>query len=388
LSCRLAILRGWERVHHGDVQTFAELARHGYEVRMVCSTKSRITEQQARMPLQRLPTPAFWGRFTRTIAGGYLMGLVSPIRYYDEYLYGFSRAVRDVDVLCGIDLMHPTCYQALREKRRGKRLVIQFWDNVPFNWPHDRPLREHYDAVLDGADHFLVFSDDADRTLRQQGVAAERRSRVNLGIDTAVWRPGASEKPRREALQVLCVGQVVWRKGIHTVLEAMDLAEVPVDLTVVGTGTEEARLRWMVEQRQRRGRPRLASHVRFLGPRFGEELLRLRQEADVQVAMSIPTPQWREQLNQSMLEGMACGLPPIASESGALPEIVRDGVEGLLVPPDFPPALADAFTRLAREPETRRRLGLASRQRIERDFELTRQGQALAEILRAKVQAP
>lgn len=388
MTCRIAVLRGWERLHLGDLHLYAQLPRYGYGVELVCSTRSRITEEEARMPIRRLRTPAVVGRVARTVAGGYLLGLVSPYRYYHEYLRGFSRAVRDVDVLCTHDPMHPTTYQAILEQRRGKKVVVQYCENIPYNWPHNRPLREHYETVFDRADHWIAISRDAERSLRDQGVPRERVSQLDVGIDLEFWRPPPTERPPREALRVLFVGQLLWTKGVQTVFEAMELADVPLELTIVGVGPEGPRLRWLLEQRRKRAGSRLASRVKFVDRLPLAELLRLRQESDIQVVPSIPKPTWREQLNWALLEGLACGLPAIASATGAMPEIVRDNQEGILVPPDYPQALAGALARLAREPETRRRMSLQARARMEERFELTRQARVLEEIFRTKVQAP
>ena len=70
---------------------------------------------------------------------------------------------------------------------------------------------------------------------------------------------------------------------------------------------------------------------------------------------------------------MSCGLPVVASRVGAIPEVVDgDGERALLVPPGRPDALAAAMGSLAADPELRRRLGEASRQRILDEFTLER----------------
>jgi glycosyltransferase involved in cell wall biosynthesis len=388
MTTRVAVVRGVEQINAGELGVYAELQKYGYDVELLCSARSRVTEAQAGMRIRRRRTPAIVGRVTKTIPGGFLVGLVSPYRYYHQYLLGFSKAVRDDDVLCPVDLGHPTSYQAIAERKRGKKVVVQCWDNIPFNWPHDRPLREHYEAVLDGADHFLAFTRDAAAALFQMGVRAERVSQLNIGLNLDYWKPGPSPPPPGGRLRALFVGRLHWSKGVHTLIEAVHLAHAPIELTIVGAGPEEERLRWLVDQRLRRGNPTAAASIRFVGPKYGDELLRLRQSMDVQVVLSIPTPQWREQLNQSMLEGMACGLPPIASQSGAITEAVTDGVNGWLVPPDRPAELAAAFDRVATNPDERLRMGRMARQRMESEYELVRQGRALAEVMRTKVREP
>jgi glycosyltransferase involved in cell wall biosynthesis len=379
---RFTVVRGVERINFGELGIYARLAQHGFAPELLCARGSRVREEDAGMPIRRLATPLLAGRLTSTVPGGYLVGRVSPVRYYHQYLRGFHRAVRDSTILCPVDLGHPSSYQSVQERRYGKRVLVQCWDNIPYNWPHDRPLREHYDAVLDGADKFLAMTDDSDRTLRAEGVARDRILRINMGLRVDVWHPPSVPRTRREALDLLFVGRIEWAKGLHTVLEAIELVRRPVRLTVVGAGSQEARLRWMIAERKQRGNPTLECSVQFVGPKYGTDLLEMRQRADVQVVPSIPTPQWREQLNQSLLEGLACGLPAIVSEGGAVTEAVADHDNALLVPPDLPQRWASAIEFLADHPEERERMARRARERIEAEYNLDRQGPRLAELLR------
>jgi len=385
VAVRFAVVRGVERINFPELGIYAGLRAEGFEPELICSTRSRVTESDAGMPIRRLRVPPIASRIAPTLVGGYLIGRVSPYRYYHQYLLGFHRAVRAVDVLCPVDLGHPTSYQSVRERRFGKKVVVQCWDNIPFNWPHDRPLHEHYEAVLDGADHFLALTDDSRRALRTMGVAEERISRINIGVDTKFWSPPETPREGRPPLALLFVGRLDWAKGVHTLIEALDLVQAPVRLTVVGAGSQETRLRWLVEARAKRGRPAAAASIQFLGPRYGQELRQLRQVSDLQVVPSIPTPQWREQLNQAMLEGFSCGLPAIASATGAIPEALTSGENGILVPPDAPLEWARAIDHMAEHPDERRRMGERARDRIVEGYDVARQGHALATVLRERL---
>lgn len=383
----IGVVRGAENINVTELGMYAQLLQHGFEVQLVCSAWTWVTEADAGMPQRRLSPPPLSGRLARTVPGGFLIGQVSPYRYLHQYLRGFHRAVADLDVLSPVDLGHPTSYQSILERKYGKKVLLYCAENIPFNWPNDRPLREHYDAVLDGADHFLALSQGAQQALKSQGVRAERISRVNVGVDTSFWKPAATPKSTpSNRLQLVFVGRLHWQKGLQTLLEALELATAHVDLTVIGTGPDEAHIRWLLDQRARRGNPELKSHVRFVPERVSrEELLRYRQVADVQVVPSIPTSQWREQMNFAMLEGLSCGVPVIASNTGGIPEAVTHGSEGLLVAPDNPPELAAGIDRLAADSDTRREMGLRARERMVREFNLVRQGELLAGVVREKV---
>jgi glycosyltransferase involved in cell wall biosynthesis len=79
-------------------------------------------------------------------------------------------------------------------------------------------------------------------------------------------------------------------------------------------------------------------------------------------------PSYREGVPRSLLEAAACGLPIIASDVPGCREVVKHGVNGLLVPPRDAVALACAIRHLQQDPETRRRMGAAGREAVVRDF--------------------
>jgi glycosyltransferase involved in cell wall biosynthesis len=88
------------------------------------------------------------------------------------------------------------------------------------------------------------------------------------------------------------------------------------------------------------------------------------------------------------MEAMAAGLPVVASRLSGIPELVTDGVSGLLVPPADPVALADALQRLAGDPELRARLGDAGRATVLRDFDVDRNAAVLAARFAASPDRP
>jgi glycosyltransferase involved in cell wall biosynthesis len=75
-----------------------------------------------------------------------------------------------------------------------------------------------------------------------------------------------------------------------------------------------------------------------------------------------------EGLGSAAIEAMACGRPVVATRAGGLPEVVEDGVSGLLVPPADDRALADAIVRVLRDPALASRLAAGARARVESAF--------------------
>lgn len=380
----IGVVRGAENINVAELGVYSRLPKYGgHHVELVCSDRTWVTPADAGMPQRRLAPPPVVGRIAKTTAGGYLVGRFSRYRYLHQYLTGFHRAVRDFGVLAPVDLGHPTSYQSVLEKRFGKKVIVQCWENIPFNWPSDRPLRYHYEAVLREADHFVAPTEGSRRALRAEGVGDRRISRVNTGIDTSFWKPSDPYPPPSSGpLKMLFVGRLHWQKGVHTVIEAMGQIPRPVHLTIVGRGPELARLSWLLSRYAQANGGGTARNVQIVTERMPQEQLRLlRAQSDVQVVPSIPTAQWREQMNLGMLEGMACGLPVIASNTGGIPEAISQGAEGILVSPDNPTEFAEAIERMDADPGLRARMGRAARERILRDYEVEKQAQRLAGVI-------
>ena len=107
----------------------------------------------------------------------------------------------------------------------------------------------------------------------------------------------------------------------------------------------------------------LEDHVRFLGVLAGPA-----KEAALASAGCVVLPSYVEAMPMVILEAMAHGRAVIATDVGAVAEVITDGVEGFVIPPGDADALTGAMMRLAEDPSLRRRMGQAGRRRAEQCF--------------------
>jgi len=179
-------------------------------------------------------------------------------------------------------------------------------------------------------------------------------------------RPGERTRTRRklgvedDEVLILMVGNLRRRKGHAVLLEA--LAELhrtgcasPWQLAIAGDGRQRESLTRLTAELG------IADRVQLLGHR--DDIPDLQAAADI-----FAMPSYWEGMPLSILEGMIVGKAIVASNVGGIPEMLRDGDSGLLVPAGDPLALAHALRRLIEDPAQRERLGAAARRRAEAEF--------------------
>lgn len=203
---------------------------------------------------------------------------------------------------------------------------------------------------------------------------------VHCGVDTGVFRARSHETPYEEGenpFTILCVGTLHEVKGQAYLIEACrQLQErgFSFECHFVGDGPDKKSLTELVEQAA------LSDKVRFHGRLTRDAIARLLLDADVLVAPSVPSRDGRrEGIPVVLMEAMGSGVPVIASDLSGIPELVNDQLTGLLIAPGDPTALAAALGSYINEPELRRRLGCAGREKVVGEFDLNKNADRLAQ---------
>jgi glycosyltransferase involved in cell wall biosynthesis len=207
-------------------------------------------------------------------------------------------------------------------------------------------------ATLGLADVIVVLSSAEREAFRRFGVAPPVLALPNA-VDCSSYE--ARAQPRATTarpLRVLYLGRLVREKGLYELIEGLRRARAQgaaAELILAGDGPEAAAL--------------VAAGglepVAFVGPVRGADKMALLRWADV-----LALPSYSEGLPYALLEGMAAGLPAIATRVGAIPEVVADGVNGVLLEPRSPQAIAAAIHALGRDRDALARMGEASRATI------------------------
>ena len=228
--------------------------------------------------------------------------------------------------------------------------------------PEERSVGEV--MVVRAADAIVAFSrHERDALVRFYDASADKVDVIPCGVDVDLFRPVDRDEARRElglgdGGVVLFVGRLEPLKGVDILLRAvaqLELADTTRTLIVGGdlhADAEAARLTALC------GELGIAERVSFLGRMAQQELPAILQRGR---RVSV-LPSYYESFGLVALESMACGTPVMASRVGGLPTIVKDGVNGYLIPSRSPEPFADGLDVLLGNPAIRQAMSEASRE--------------------------
>jgi colanic acid/amylovoran biosynthesis glycosyltransferase len=238
-----------------------------------------------------------------------------------------------------------------------------------------------YERLFRRGECFLAVSGHWQQRLEALGCPPDRTAVHRMGVDCSRFgfRPRGLDPGG--AMRVVSVARLVEKKGIDCGLRAVARAlcrHPGIEYTIIGDGPLRGRL---TAQAAELG---LSRHVRFLGwmdrERIAAELARMH----VFLAPSRTAVDGdAEGVPVALIEAMACGMPVVSTRHSGIPELVEDGVSGLLVPEGDVEALADGLSRLASSPAAWPDIGRAGRAKVAAEFDIERLNDRLVERLRA-----
>lgn len=334
-----------------------------------------------------------WARYTRfagieAIVALFALLLTRPLalgRAVAQLIAGYRRQPR----LClkSLALVPKAAAMARRARRRGVDHVhaefaghpaTSAWLMHRFGGPaYSVSCRAHdifrtqamLDRKLGEASAVRTVSEFGRAFLRERlpSLATREIAVIHSSVDLARIAP-AEAAPSRDPFRILFVGALEPKKGVEYLLEAL-AAAVPRlgawSCDIVGDGPSRGRLE---AQTASLG---LAPHVRFLGGLDFDAVSEAYRRARLCVAPSIIGPGGRQEgIPNVMIEALAFQRPAIATAISGIPELIRDGETGLLVPQGDAAALAQAILRVRGDPEAAEAMARRGRAFVEAHFDL------------------
>jgi len=287
-----------------------------------------------------------------------------------QILFGLEKLADKFDIFHTADPHYYYSYQLakLRSRNLIKKLILTSWETIPANNESISRKKLIKRFTLKQVDEFICHTNRAKRALIKEGVDERKIEMVRLGVDINRFKfqfPN-SNFPIRQAqgpefiegqtiskfqfpkINILFVGRLVKEKGVEDLQRAM-------------AAIKNSRIKL-----------KIVSSVAY------EQMPRVYQNADILVLPSKTTKTWEEQYGMVLVEAMACGLPIVAYDSGAIAEVI--GGVGILVKEDDVDGLRRAILELINDSNLRAKLGKMGRERVICEFDSLKTAKKLAKI--------
>ena len=220
-----------------------------------------------------------------------------------------------------------------------------------FDYPHPRIIDKEVQEYEE-ADGIAIASQFVRETFIKRGVPASKLLLAHYGVNLTNFYPA----PKRDKVfRVIHCGNISVRKGVHYLLQAFGELKLPeAELWLIGSLADEIR-------------PFLARfaspNIRHLGPFPERELHKYYSQGSVYCLNSI-----EDGFGMTLVQAMACGLPVITTTNTGAADAVRDGRGGCIIPIRDVAALKEKLLFFYENPEERRRMGEAARERVRNGF--------------------
>lgn len=335
----------------------------------------------------------------RAVGAANLRALLrSPLRYLMVWLTVVREHVREPTTLIRALALLPSCVHLARlVKREGVDHVHAHFATFPLlaAWVAHRLTGTSYSVTVHAHDlfvsramlpvklsacGFVVSISEYNRDYLAEQVDESLPARthvVRCGVAPGRYRR-ASPRAAGQVLELLSVGSLQPYKGQTYLVEAcrrLRDSGVSFRCRVIGEGAERLRLEQLIAQHG------LQEQVLLLGAQDEDQVAALLATADVYVQPSVVAKNGQmEGIPVALMEAMAAELPVIASRLSGIPELVRPGSTGWLVPPEDEAALAAAVREVAADPATAARTARAGRELVEAEYDLHANVQQLATL--------
>jgi glycosyltransferase involved in cell wall biosynthesis len=207
---------------------------------------------------------------------------------------------------------------------------------------------------------------------------------VPMGINPDDFA-GSRSAGSPETKMVLFVGRLIELKGVNYLIRALRIIrpDYPrLQLVVIGDGPARSQLEEEVVNSN------LESVVTFTGSLGRDLICRYYNQADIFVLPSITLHEQSEGLGVVLLEAMASGVPVIGTNTGGIPDIIEDNVNGFLVPPGDPGAIARAILSILEDADLAERFRKAGLKTVQENFSWERITEVFMEIYRTAMESP
>ncbi len=321
--------------------------------------------------------PPQWGHqpLDRAFTNGYRL-LVEPVRFNGNFhMHHYPTLAQRIAAL-NPHIVHIdeepynlATYLALRAaKRHGAKALFFSWQNINRSYPPPFSWMERW--VLKNIDYAILGNTEAVEVWHAKGYNGPHAVIPQFGVDPALFSP-IGHRPENNAFIIGFAGRVVEEKGLDNLIRALVRFEGRWRLRILGKGPRIDDLQTLA------GLWNHGGSVQFEETIPSTTMPNWYRQLDLFVLPSVTRPNWKEQFGRVLIEAMACGIPVLGSDSGAIPEVI--GEAGMIFPEGDETALLQTITALYEKPQFRQKLAELGRKRVLAHFT---QSQIAAETIK------
>lgn len=256
-------------------------------------------------------------------------------------------------------------------------VILHTWQNI------NRPKRWYVWQVtrfsLRQSTAILCANQEAVQVLTAMGYHGIMAVLPPQGVDVEIFHP-VGIHPDPAHFTIGYAGRLVPEKSVETLLSALAAMPPSARLWIIGDGPCRRMLQSQTEQWG------ISDRVQFVAPVPATQMPTLLAQLDVLVLPSRTTPLWKEQFGRVLIEAMACQVPVVGSDSGAIPEVIGDA--GLIFPEGDVAALTACLQELQKNPDLRRDLAARGYQWVHQHFTQERVAAATLAFYRRLLHEP
>lgn len=324
------------------------------------SSKKPISSD-IKIPLVRLWSPADLPNFP------FKFPILNRIFVDAQKLFGLEKVIAGSDIVHVAETYFNFTNQAIIEKRKGnvKKIVSTVWETIPFNNEGIRGRKRFKKLAYENIDHYITPTERAKNALIEEGVNPKKISVVRMGVDLDRFKP--KNKRKTGKINILCVSRLTPEKGIKELVAAFEKIykdHKNIILTLVGNGALKTELTGYKNI--------FVKNIPY------NKIHHEYHKADIFCLPSQTTKYWEEQYGMALVEAMACGLPIVTTQTGAIPEVCGDSALYSLEKNQV--SLYRNLLSLIENPELRVKMGKISRIRAKKEFDRQKTAREYKEI--------
>lgn len=346
---KVALLSSASSIH--TVRWANALSEKGLEVHVI-SQHPQLEPMDKKVKVHLLPFRSVLGYFTMVPSVRKILNEIKPDILNAHYASGYGTTARLVNY---------------------RPWLLSVWGSDVYDFPYKSFLHKRLvQKNLLAADAVASTSVCMAEQVNTLAAGLKQISITPFGVDTAFFQSLSNSITRSDGTQEVVVGTVkslAPTYGIDTLIKAFAILfqvliinrpEVArrVILRIVGSGPQEAELKALTTQLN------ISDRVFFVGQVDSTEVPKELGKFDIYVALSRS-----ESFGVAIIEASATGRPVVVSDAGGLPEVVVDGVTGIIVPTEDPQSAADAILKLILDRNLRIQMGDAGKQYVARNYD-------------------